>query len=52
MEAAGGLRVGRYPFTTRFVTGPTPTPLPSFQLAQAIFEPNLLPYGYPNYSQI
>jgi hypothetical protein len=44
--------VGRYPFTTCLVTGPTPTPSPSFQLAQAIFEPNLLPYGYPNYSQI
>ena len=47
MEAARGLHVGRYPFTNCFVTGPTPTPSPFFQFAQAIFEPNLLPYGHP-----
>jgi len=35
--------VGRYPFTTCCVTGPTPTPSHSLLLAQAIFEPNLLP---------
>jgi len=29
----------------------TPTPSPSFLLAHAIFEPNLLPYGYPNNSK-
>jgi hypothetical protein len=28
------------------------TPSPSFLLAQAIFEPNLLPYGYSNNPQI
>jgi len=38
--------------TTCSVTGPTPTPSPSFLLAQAIFKPNLLPFGYPNNSQI
>jgi hypothetical protein len=35
-------------FTTCSVTGPTPTLSPSFLLAQAIFEPNFLTYGYPN----
>jgi hypothetical protein len=39
---------GSLPCTTCSVTGPTPTPSPSFLLAQAIFEPNLLPYGYSN----
>jgi NADH:ubiquinone oxidoreductase subunit H len=29
---------------------PTPTLSPSFLLAQAIFEPNLFPYEYPNIS--
>jgi hypothetical protein len=48
LPAARGLCVGRYPFTTCFVTGPTPTPSPSLLLAQAIFEPKLHPYGYPN----
>jgi hypothetical protein len=43
--------VGHHPFTTCSVTGPTPAPSPSLLLAQAIFEPNLLPYGYPNNSQ-
>ena len=43
--------VGHHPFTTCSVTGPTPTPSPSLLLAQAIFEPNLLPYGYTNISQ-
>ena len=40
-----GRYVGRYPFTTCCATGPTPTPSPSLLrvLAQAIFEPNLLP---------
>ena len=33
--------------TTCPVTGPTPTLSPSFQPAQAIFEPNLFPYEYP-----
>ena len=37
--------VCRYPFTTCSVTGSAPTPSPSLLLAQAIFEPNLLPYG-------
>ena len=32
-------------------SGPTPTLSPSFILAQAIFEPNLYPYKYPNMSQ-
>jgi hypothetical protein len=40
---ARGRYVGRYPFTTCCVTGPTPSPSPSLLLAQAIFEPNLLP---------
>ena len=40
------------PFTTCCVTGPTPTPSPTLLLAQAIFEPNLLPYEYPKNSQI
>jgi len=28
--------------------GPSPTLTPSFRLAQAILEPNLFPYKYPN----
>ena len=40
---ARGRYVGPYPFTTCYVTGPIPTPSPSLLLAQAIFEPNLLP---------
>ena len=39
---ASGRYVGRYPFNTCCVTGPTPNPSPSL-LAQAIFEPKLLP---------
>jgi hypothetical protein len=33
--------------TTCFVTGPTPTLLPSFLLTQAIFEPSLFPLWIP-----
>jgi hypothetical protein len=33
------------------VLGPAPTLSPSFLLAQAIFEPNLFPYKFPNISQ-
>jgi hypothetical protein len=32
-------------------TGPDPTLLPTFLMVQAIFEPNLFPYKYPNISQ-
>jgi hypothetical protein len=46
------LASGSLPFTTCSVTGPTHIPSPSFLLAQAIFEPNFLPYGYHNNSQI
>jgi len=35
----------------RWVHGPTSTLSPSFLLAQAIFQPNLFPYEYPNISQ-
>jgi hypothetical protein len=45
---ARGLYVGRYPFTTCCVTGPTPTPSPFLLLAQAIFEPDLVPKLFSN----
>jgi len=40
------------PFTTCFVTEPIPTPSPSFQSAQAVFEPTFSRMDAPNYSQI
>jgi hypothetical protein len=45
-----GDRVGAgcFPPQPVSVLGPTPTWSPSFLLAQAIFEPNLFPYKYPN----
>jgi hypothetical protein len=39
-----GLHLGSLPSTSCFSTKTRP----SFRLAQAIFEPNLLPYKYPN----
>jgi hypothetical protein len=43
-----GFHVGRYTPQPVSVLGPVPTLSPSFLLAQAIFEPNLFPYKYPN----
>jgi len=43
-----GLHVGHCPPQPVSLLGPTPTLSPSFQLAQAIFKPNLFPYKYPN----
>ena len=45
---ARGLHVGRYPPQTVSVLVPATTLSPSFLMAQAIFEPNLLPYEYSN----
>ena len=39
---------GRYPPQSVSVLGPAPTLSPSFLLAQAIFQPNLFLYKYPN----
>ena len=46
-----GLRAGRYPPQPVSVLETAPNPSPSFLWAQAIFEPNLFPYKYPNISQ-
>jgi hypothetical protein len=43
-----GLSVGPCPPQPASLLGPTPTLSPSFLLAQAIFEPNLFLYKYPN----
>jgi hypothetical protein len=40
--------MGRYPLQPVSLLGHTPTLSPSFLLAQAIFEPNLFLYKYPN----
>jgi len=45
---ARGLHVGRCPLHPVSLLGPTPTLSPSSLLAQAIFDPNLFPYKYPN----
>jgi hypothetical protein len=41
--------VGHCPPQPVSLLGPAPTLSPSFQLAQAIFKPNLFPYKYPNF---
>jgi hypothetical protein len=50
----GGPRASMWAFTLHYLPGNRthPTPSPSFLSAQTIFEPNLLPYGYPNNSRI
>jgi len=40
--------VGRCPPQPVSLLGPACTLSPSFQLAQAFFEPNLFPFKYPN----
>ena len=42
---------GLLPSTACFSTPPPPILSPSFRSAQAIFEPNLFPYKYPQHSQ-
>ena len=44
---ACGLHVSRYPPQPVSVLWPTPTLSPTFQMAEAIFEPNLFPYDTP-----
>jgi len=46
--SARDLHVGRYLPQPVSVLGHAPTLSPSIVLAQAIFEPNLFPYKYPD----